>query len=961
MDSSRWNRIETLFHSALELPIGERADFLRVECAGDDALRRDVERLLEADASPHRFLDGPAIAGPPSTPLPEGAVVGSYRLIRSVGSGGMGVVYLAERADGQFEQRVALKVIKHGMDSNSILARFRAERRILARLQHPNIARLFDGGVTDDGLPFFTMEFVDGRPITRYCDDERLSVEARLDLFQDVCAAVQYAHANLVVHRDLKPSNIMVTSDGQVKLLDFGIARVLDENDDALTGSGQRIMTPAYASPEQVRGEPVATASDVYSLGVVLYELLCGRHPHRTATSTPAELERAISTAPAEKPSKAVARVESHTTEPSDDDIARHRSITPAKLKRRLEGELDTICLMALRKEPERRYASAARLLDDIRSHLAGRPVSARPDTKHYRFAKFVQRNQAAVAASATLIVLLVAVTVVYTARLAHERDRARSEARKAAEVSAFLTSLFQEADPYQSLGEDITAREMLERGRRRVRTELSGHPDVVSEMLRVIGKSYQNLGAFDDAHALYEENLEFGEATYGSNDVRVALALTDLADICNERGDYPKAEALVRRAVEIARAAGRAGDEVLATSLNVLATAVNMQGRFDEAEPLYRESIAVNLRIEGPASGKASVVMNNLALSLHERSRYDESEALYVEALAIQEPLFGARHPETATTRYNYAQLLNDTGHLEQAKAMWDEVLATDRGLYPDGHPNIAFTLSAYSRLLARLGEFERAESMEREALAIRRKFHGDRNADVAYSLGSLGNLMMELGRYDEAERLMRESLAMHIETNGPDHPVSGAVMNDIGQVLYMKGDYAAAEKMHRDALAFLRSVAGDEERNAVAVSMLRLANDVAAQGHLVEADSLARNGLALMRKLHDTHGAWPARAMIDLADIRAKMGATAEAETLYANALTRLRALESGAPQRPRDARALIGLGRCRLAQDDIAGAEAYFREAVEIERRYRRPDHPAVARAENALAEARVAASH
>ncbi len=960
MDTSRWQRIEELFHAALDRPVGEREAFVRAASGGDDALVREVVRLLEADESPHSLLDRRAIEvlGDQPAALPKGAAIGSYRVIRPVGSGGMGVVYLAERADGQFEQRVALKVIKRGMDSSSILARFHAERRILARLQHPNIARLLDGGVTDDGLPYFTMEYVDGRVLTHYCDEERLALDARLDLFQDVCAAVQYAHANLVVHRDLKPSNILVTADGQVKLLDFGIARVMGEDDEGLTRSGQRVMTPAYASPEQVRGEPVTTASDVYSLGVVLYELLCGRHPHRDTASTPAELERAISTAPAEKPSKFAARASSGEARATDDDIARARATTPTKLRRRLEGDLDTICLTALRKEPDRRYASASRLLDDIRNHLTGRPLSARPDTFGYRFRKFVGRNTAAVSATAALVVLAAGLTVVYTTRLARERDRARLEARKAAEVSAFLTSLFEGADPYQSRGESVTAREMLDRGRGRVRTELSDQPEVVAEMLRVIGRSYQNLGAFDEALAAYEESAALSERLYGANDARVASVLGDMGDIYNERGEYPKAEELGRRAVAVARAAGREGDEALASGLNVLAAAVNMQGRFDEADPLYRESIDVHKRLEGPRSRKASVVMNNLGLLLHESNRYDDSEAMYLAALSIQEDVFGMRHPETSTTRYNYAQLLNDTGRLEQAKAIWDEVLSTDRELYPDGHPNIAFTLSAYSRLLVRLGDFERAEAMEREALAIRRKFHGERNADVAYSLGSLAGLLSELGHYHEAEQMEREALAMHIETNGPNHPILGAVMNDIGQALYMQGDYVAAEKMHREALAFLRSVAGDAERNAIAVSMLRLSNDLCAQGRLVEADSLARSGLALTRRLHDDRGAWPARGMLDLAEIRLKMGATAESESLYADALARLRAMESGSPPRPRDVRALIGLGRCRLALGDVAGAETYFREALEIERRYRRPDHPAVARAEAALAEARAA---
>jgi serine/threonine-protein kinase len=923
-------------------------------------LFREAMRLLEADESPHSLLDRRAIdaLGDDRPGLPEGTRIGPYRVIRPIGSGGMGTVYLAERADGQFDQRVALKVIKRGMDSNTILARFHAERRILARLQHPNIARLIDGGVTVEGLPYFTMEYVDGSTITRYCDDHRLSVEGRLDLFQNVCAAVQYAHGSLVIHRDLKPSNMLVTGEGQVKLLDFGIARVMGEDDEGLTRSGQRVMTPAYASPEQIRGEPVTTATDVYSLGVVLYELLCGRHPHRDTATTPAELEHAISTAPAEKPSKFGVRAGSGTsaTAVSADEIARARGLPPARLRRRLEGDLDTICLTALRKEPERRYTSAGRLLDDIRSHLAGRPVSARPDTMRYRAAKFVRRNRATVFASSALVVLVAALTVVYTTRLARERDRARLEARKAAEVSAFLTSLFEGADPYQSRGESVTAREMLDRGLGRVRAELEGHPDVVAEMLRVIGLSYQNLGLFDEALAAYEEGAALCERLYGGDDLRLATVLAAIAYVHNEQGEYAKGEEVGRRAAAIARSLGRDGDSALAAGLDAQAWAIDGQGRYAEAEPLYRESIEASKRLEGEKSAKAASTMNNLALLLHEMSRYQEAESLFVEALKTQEEIYGERHPETAATRYNYAQILADTGRLEQAKATWEVVLATDRALYPDGHPNSAFVLSAYARLLSRLGDFDRAEEMEREALAIRRSYHGDTHPDVAYSMGSLARVLLEQAEFDESERLMRDALAMHIETNGREHPIVGAMMNDIGRLLYERGDYVAAEKMHREALTFLRSIVGSEDRNAVAVSMIRLGNDLAALGRLVEADSLARNGLALTRRLHNDRGPWAAAGFVDVAAIRLRLGAVAEAESLFAEGLKRLRAMEPGGTARPRDVRALIGLGRCRLAAGDVVGAETYFREAVDIERRYRRPGHPRIAMAEAALAEAR-----
>jgi serine/threonine-protein kinase len=707
---------------------------------------------------------------------------------------------------------------------------------------------------------------------------------------------------------------------------------VLDDPDAAITRSGQRVMTPAYASPEQIRGEPVTTASDVYSMGVVLYELLCGRHPHRDPTRTPAEIEQAIVATAPEKPS--------------------HFAVA---LRRQIEGDLDTICLKALRKEPERRYASAAQLAEDLQRFLGGRPVTARPETVSYRFGKFVRRNRAGVAVAAALLVVVASLTVFYILRLSHERDIARIEARKAEEVSAFLAGLFASADPNQSRGESVTARQVLDEGRRRVRTELARQPAVLADMLRTIGEAYKNLGLYDEARSAFGEALDIRRKLHREPHPDLVLAMSDLAAIDTETGEYAASAMRAREAVALARTLD---DRVaLATSLGILAAAVNMEGGYDEAEALFHESINAWNEAEGAHSPRGSIMMNNLALLLHERSRYSEAEPIFKQALELQEEVFGKRHPETATTRYNYAQLLADEGHLEDAKVMWDEVLATDRALYPTGHPNIAFTLSAYGRLLLRLGEYAEAERLQREALAIRRSYHGESHPDVAYSLGALGIAVYERGRYHEAEALLRESLAMHRKLH-PNHPIAGNVMNDIGLVLYERGDYVAAEKMHREALEFQRAVAENDERNAMGVSMVRRANDLAALGRLEQADTLASSGYAFVRRVHDDRGMWVVAAMIDLAAIRFQRGFVAEAESSFARGLERMREFESGAPARPRDTRALLGLGRCRLASGDAKAAEQRFREALEIERRYFGNGHPRVARAETALASALLA---
>ncbi len=569
----------------------------------------------------------------------------------------------------------------------------------------------------------------------------------------------------------------------------------------------------------------------------------------------------------------------------------------------------------------------------------------------------FVRRHPVAVSVAVALIALA-AMTLSHTARLTRERDHARLEARNAAEVNAFLESLFKAANLNRSRGDSTTVREVLDQGRVRAERELAGQPDVLAELMRTIGNAYQGLGLLEAARAAFQKSLDLQLQLHGEEYPDAVAVMADLASIHVGTSDVQDAEALARRGTELARSLGEAGAASLAEFLDVLGWASSRRGRYEESESHYRESIATWKQIEGTESGHASVVMNHLAVLLHEQSRYADADTLFREALATQEKTFGRRHPETASTRYNYAQLLADEEHLQDSKAMWEEVLAVDRALYPDGHPNLASTLSAYARVLTRLGEYEDAEQMQREALEIRRRFYGDRHADVAYSLGALGRVLHEEGQYRDAEKLYRDALALHIELSGPDHPIVGAVMNDIGQVLYDRGDYAAADTILRESLEIQQRVTGGEEQNAMSVSMIRLAADLAALGRWLEAEALAREGVALTRRAHHDRGTWVASALVELGSIRLQMGAVAEAETLFANGLERMRHFEPGGPALPRDSRAILGLGGCRMAHGDPAGAEAQFRAALDIAREYWSPDHPNTARAETALATALIA---
>lgn len=539
MSSEAWRRTQELFLAALELNPEDRACFLDQACGGDPSLRAAVERLLRSDERAGSFLEDAILtgaialsdAGLSDAALSDAALsdpaifdaalsdpalsdaalsdpalfdgdgasmigrrIGTYKIHALIGQGGMSTVYLAVRADDQFQKRVALKLVKRGMDTDEIVRRFRTERQILAGLDHPNIALLLDGGTSEDGLPYFAMEYVEGARIDEYCDDHRLDIDQRLKLFCTVCSAVHYAHQNLVVHRDIKPANIVVTEDGVPKLLDFGIAKLLNPDLSAqtvqYTAMGQGLLTPEFASPEQIRGRTITTASDVYSLGVLLYLLLTGRLPYSLEGRHPRAIERAVCETEPVKPSLTVNRVDEVVASDgtrfqlTPESVSRVRNEQPERLRRRLAGDLDNIVLMALRKDPQRRYASAQQFAEDIRRHRHGRTVTARKDTVRYRTGKFIRRNKAGTTLLAVILAFAVAMTVL-AVRLKTERDYAAGERDKAEEVSAMLVRIFQIADPSNAKrGETITAREILDQSASRIEREFADQPETRAESM---------------------------------------------------------------------------------------------------------------------------------------------------------------------------------------------------------------------------------------------------------------------------------------------------------------------------------------------------------------------------------------------------------------------------------------------------------------------------------------------
>ncbi|MEM0964409.1 MAG: serine/threonine-protein kinase, partial [Bacteroidota bacterium] len=583
-----------------------------------------------------------------------------------VGRGGMGTVYRAERSDGLFEQTVALKVVKRGMDTDAVLRRFEAERRILGRLEHPGIARVLDGGQTEDGRPWLAMEFVDGVPITDYADDHRLGVDARTDLFRQVCDAVGYAHRQLVVHRDLKPSNVLVTADGRVKLLDFGIAKLIgvegEATQTALTQPGHVVLTPAYAAPEQILGAPISTAFDVYALGVLLYEMLSGQRPHALEDARPGSLQRMATAAAPPRPSTAVGAVQATHGTP------------PERVRRQLVGDLDTICLAALRKEPERRYASVDALADDLRRYREGLPVQARPDTAGYRARKFIRRHRASLAAGAASLAIISVVTVLAFIRVGAERDRAETEAQTATEVSDFLAGLFTGADPAQTSGADATARQLLAAGTARVREDLDGQPEVQSRMLHTIGTVYARLDEYTAAEDALNDALALRERVLGPDHPDVAVTQSELAFLYERQGRFPDSEQAASAAVATLRDHTDTHASPLADALHRLAFAQARLIQVEAAERHIREAVALKEELYGPRSAEVAYSMNILGDVMNYAGRLDDAERIHLAALAIREETIGTDHFHTSHTYHNLAVVYRGMEQWPEAEQFYRE-----------------------------------------------------------------------------------------------------------------------------------------------------------------------------------------------------------------------------------------------------------------------------------------------
>ena len=825
-DPAVWRRVDEIFESVLELPVDDRCAFLDGLSGPDAALRAAVERLLIADSKARTFLERP-LCGTLTEPVDasrrsdEGLLVGPYKLLRRLGTGGMGVVYQGVRVDDEFQQQVAIKLIEHGRDSEEIHRRLRAERQVLAQFQHENIARLYDGGTTDAGRPYLVMELIDGLPITAYCDRHRLSIDQRLELFRGVCSAVQYAHRNLVVHRDLKPDNILVLEDGTPKLLDFGIAKLLDPGRlpaDALkTHADLRLMTPSFASPEQVRGEPVTTACDVYSLGVLLFQMLTGVLPYRLAgRASRHEIERAICERRPERPSSAVVRPANDADGPALAELGRARGSRPSELSRRLRGDLDTIVLKALRKEPDRRYGSVEQMAEDLRRHRLQLPVSARADTLAYRAEKFFRRHRLGTAVAALLLALVLGFTLALV-----NQSRQTARARDKAEIALeFMVGLFDAAAPTD---EPLTVRQILESGAEHVATELPGHPEIQITLLDRIVEIYVNLGWYERAAELAEQLLEARRRFHGDGHQDVAASLSYVAELKKIGGDYAASERLYRQALEIQRRLTGNEGKAVSEIFQGLAMTLEAKGDYPRALRLLQQALEARRAEVGAGHPDLGWSWAFVAAARQKNGDLEGAEQAYRTATPLIEKKYGRRHRWSGQVRNNFGHLLNERGRHAEAEALLAQALEIQQGLLEDDHPDLGFSWKNLGAARFGQGDFVGAVQAFDRGIAILRAQLGDRHPTVAKVLIGLAAVHAAAGALDDAERLYREALAIYGETALDEHPKAAEALLGLGSLLAGRGQHAEAEPLLREALViFGRKLPSGDPRIARAEGVL-------------------------------------------------------------------------------------------------------------------------------------------
>ena len=857
----RWEQVKDLLHQALPLGREQRARFLHDACSSDNSLRAEVESLLLADEGIRSsFMQSPLLADLPagdpnrfdaSGTLEAGQIFAQrFQLVRRLGEGGMGQVWLAEQTS-PVRRQVALKLIKAGMYDEAVVQRFQAERQSLAIMDHPAIAKVFDAGTTLQGQPYFVMEYVSGLPITDYCDQKKLKISDRLELFIQVCEGVQHAHQKAIIHRDLKPANILLQEiDGKPvpRIIDFGLAKATTPRragETVFTQLGHFMGTPGYMSPEQADPEvqDIDTRTDVYSLGVVLYVLLTGLQPFETKQRQKQPLDELLRKLREEEPPRPSTKVGADRD--TSAETAEARGTEPRQLVSLLRGDLDWIAMKALEKDRGRRYGAPSELAADIRRYLDHEPIVARPADAGYRLRKYARRHRVAVVVAAAVIVLLAAFSVLQRLqlrRITRERDRATRERDRATRITDFMTGMFKVSDPSEARGNKVTAREILDKASNDMGTGLAKDPEVQAQMMQVMASTYLNLGLNARAHELAQHAFDVRLRLLGPDAPKTFESMTQLGRVLDHEGHEPEAEKLSRQALAGQRRVLGPDDPLTIETMSSLAWIVQAQGRFDEAEKVTREVIDSGTRKLGPENPLVLGAMSSLSGDLWNQGRYAEAEQEFRLLLDVDRRVLGPDHPGTLNVMGNLAMTLQSEGRLSEAEQRYREVLAIKQRVLGAEHPQLTGDMFNLASLLSDEGHHAEAEKLYRETLTIQLRTWGPEHPRTLLTKSGLADELFKEGHVHEAEQLNRETLAAMIRVIGPEHPSTLVCQSNLAQDLIGEGRYAEAEKNAREALATVTRTLGLQHPYAV-VALQQLGTAMAYTHRYSEASKLFRD----------------------------------------------------------------------------------------------------------------------
>lgn len=877
MDAERWEHVQALFHRALALPEPQQRSFLKAACAGDTGLQAEVEALLQEDArgtSPldtdlgrvaYEMLDGP---------LPMLRAIGPYRLLSVLGRGGMGVVYLAERDD--LGHRVAIKVLRDAGLSPARRERFTREQQTLAHLVHPSIARLYDADVLPDGTPYFVMEYVRGAPLTAYCDTHRCSLEERLRLFRAVCEAVQFAHRQAVVHRDLKPSNILVAGDASggppsVKLLDFGIARPLDDRSlpAAQTQTGLRLMTPAYAAPEQLRGEPVGIYSDVYALGVILYELLAGRHPFDLSGLTPGQAELRMLEQEPPRPSLAVASTSGAAAAPAPFSAGRHAW-----------ADLDVLCLTAMHKDPQRRYPTVEALMRDLDHYLGGEPLEARPDALGYRLGKFLRRHHRPAAAAALMLALVVSLIGFYTARLTSARDEALAEAARTQRIQRFMLQLF-EGDEAAGPSDTLRVVTLLERGAREARL-FDGEPEIQAELFETLGTLYRQMGHLDRADSLLQAALDGRRTRLGSDHPSVARSLIALGLLRVDQAVLDEADRLIREGLQASRRSLAPEHPAQTEAVLAFGRVLQARGDYDAAIEVFEEVVRF-LAARSPASVELSESLSELANTHFYAGRYATSDSLNRIVLAMDRQLYGRRHPSVASTLVNLGATRFQLGYYDEAERLYRQALEMYIPYYGPEHHVTASNMVMLGQTVAYQERYAEALDLLVPALRVRERVFGPDHPRVASTLNELGTVALQQGDLAAAEAYFARMTDIYRKAYDDRHYLIGIGLSNLASVYRQREQLDRAEQLQREAITYFATTLS-EEHYQTAVARLKLGRLLVLQNRHAEAEVHLLAGHSILRAQVNPSVHWIRDASRDLAAVYDALGDAEKARAFRA-----------------------------------------------------------------------------